>query len=231
MLAELKEYIETKPHNYEAGLQLLERTGQAAVDLKMLRQFKNSFTEGKLISILKHIYKYMLETPAAPTAQISSAEIAPPPAAAEDVKDTVIRLMEEKSMLFKEALNLRKALKKSYPLLYRGSIDLGSVLDIMDTYDRNGRAVPFSIVCVTYNEALQTGGEILHYPKAQLAVMDKSNRIASGKRAQHISNKDPNHWVNGTRNIRPYESKEVRTISIWTIIQFNEMEVNLGNIG
>ena len=236
MLSELKQWLDSSTKNYETGLDLLAQSGEDKFTYDLCKKFpENSFTKPKLHAALKSLFeKLVTSQPPEPSDEKNKQPVANEIVVhsnSESIKDTIIRLMEEKSKLFKEVLNLRKQLKKTHPLLYRGTIDLGSALDIMDTYDRRHFAVPFSIVCFTYNDALQTGGEVLYYPKAQLAVLDKSNRLADGKRAQKISNKNPNHWVNGTRNICPYDDNQIRTISIWTIIQFNEMEVTLGNIG
>lgn len=234
MLSELKQWLNSNTFNFEEGVTLLTQSGAEKSTAELCIKYgKNSFTEGKLHNALQTLYKNLLANTEPPAkALVAKTEHQKPKIApTESDKDTVIRLMHEKAELFKEVLDLRKQLKKTHPLLYRGTIDLGSVLDIMDTYDRRGRAMPFSLVTVTYNDAMGTGGEILYYPKAQLAVLDKSNRIASGPRVQKLSNKNPNHWVNGTRNIRPYDDNQVRTIHIWLILQFNEMEVTLGNIG
>jgi hypothetical protein len=237
MLSELNDWLNNKAKNFDAGVKLLQQFNIEKNTAELCLKFgKNSFTEGKLLNAIETTYKNLLANTKPPvkietvkTGSKISTPVANP--LEETDKDTIIRLMEEKSGLFKEVLDLRKQLKKTHPLLYRGTIDLGSALAIMDTYDRKGRAVPFSIVCVTYNETQSTGGEILHYHKAQLAVLDKSNRIAEGPRVLKLGNKNPNHWGNGTRNIRPYDDNQIRKINIWLILQFNEMEVTLGNIG
>lgn len=223
MLSEIKSWLDSKDRDFSLGLGLLEKFSDDTALIRLCSQFRNSFTEEKLAAEIKGCYERNLaREPVGNQISVAVAE--------GNIKDQVIRLHEERRELFKKALELRLELKKTYPLLYRGQIDLASALDLMDSRDRKGNSIPFSIVAVTFNESQQTGGEILTYPKAQLAVLDKSNRIATGKRAESIS-RDPNHWINGTRNIMPYGTNEIRKISIWLILQFNEMEVNLGKLG
>lgn len=222
MHSQIKGWLDNPVKNFQMGLELLRAIGRDELVIKLCEKFENSYTEEKLIQTLESRFKEL---------QIENLKENPLDAYTENTKDVVIRLMSERSKLFKETLLLRQELKKTYPLLYRGQIDLSSALSIMDNRDRKGAPVPFSIVAVTYNETLGTGGEIIEFKKAQLAVMNSSNKLVEGKKAERLSNRNPNHWLNGTRNIMPYDTNQIRKINIWLILQFNEMEVNIGHIG
>lgn len=222
MLSQIKSWLDNPVKNFQKGVELLKAIGRDELVIKLCEKFENSYTEEKLIDALETRFKEL---------ECENLKGNPLEATTENIKDAVIRLMAERSKLFKETLLLRQELKKTYPLLYRGQIDLSSALSIMDNRDRKGAPVPFSIVAVTYNETLGTGGEIIEFKKAQLAVMNSSNKLIEGKKAERLSNRNPNHWLNGTRNIRPYDSNQIRKINIWLILQFNEMEVNIGHIG
>jgi len=222
MLSQIKGWLDNPVKNFQKGVELLKAIGKDELVIKLCEKYQNSYTEDKLIQSLELRFKEL---------ECDDIKEKPLEARADNIKDTVISLMSERSKLFKETLLLRQELKKTYPLLYRGQIDLASALSIMENRDKKGDQVPFSIVAVAFNETQETGGEIIEFKKAQLAVLNSSNKLVEGKKLERLSNRNPNHWINGTRNIRPYDSNQIRKINIWLILQFNEMEVNIGHIG
>ena len=85
-------------------------------------------------------------------------------------------------------------------------IRLWDALEIMDTFDGQGKPVRFTLKFVTANRLEKTGGEIIELKDACKC----SVRTISGKEIFAVKKnflvddrvtKDTNHWVNSTRNI------------------------------
>lgn len=91
------------------------------------------------------------------------------------------------------------------------------MLATMNTWEKSGVRVPFSITWITSNEELGTGGERITLEKAVLVGSAKSK---SEKR-------NPNHYENYTRNIRAEEGDRIMKVHVPLIRRFNGKRVIL----
>ena len=108
-------------------------------------------------------------------------------------------------------------------------IYLKDVLTAMSTL-QDGRAVPFSISFRTLNRNSKTGGKLITYPKAKLVIKEENKNINSinslrTKPLKSKLRKNPNHWVNKTRNIKVLPQGNIRKVHINYIIEFNGKKV------
>jgi len=83
---------------------------------------------------------------------------------------------------------------------------LWDVLEIMDSFNGQEKPVRFQLKFVTANRSEKTGGEIIELKDAcKCSVRTKKGKeIFAAKKnfpADDRVTKDPNHWVNSTRNI------------------------------
>ena len=108
-------------------------------------------------------------------------------------------------------------------------IRLWDILQIMDSLDGQGKPVRFQVKYVTANRSEGTGGEIIELKDAcKCSVRTKQGKeIFSAKQNFPTTDrvtKDPNHWVNSTRNcLLPNGQK--RKLHIRLIIEFNNTKV------
>lgn len=80
-----------------------------------------------------------------------------------------------------------------------------------------GDCIPFSIEFVTCSERFNEGGEIIYFDKAAQYGGINSNSAL----------KNPNHYENFTRNIKPINGDRITKIDPWLVRKFNGMEVQL----
>ena len=104
-------------------------------------------------------------------------------------------------------------------------IRLWDVLELMDSLDGQGKPVRFQLKFVTANRLEKTGGEIIELKDAcKCSVRTKKGKeIFAAKKnlpADNRITKDPNHWVNSTRNIL-LPNGQKRNLHIRLIIEFN----------
>lgn len=108
-------------------------------------------------------------------------------------------------------------------------IRLWDVLEQMDRFDNQGKSVKFQVKFVTANRDHGTGGEIIEIKDGRKC----SGKTKSGEpifqKAKTVPVKDsvsrnPNHWVNSTRNIL-LPNGQIRKVHIRLIIEFNHQKV------
>ena len=108
-------------------------------------------------------------------------------------------------------------------------IRLWDVLEIMDSLDGIEKPVRFQMKFVTANRLEETGGEIIELKDAQKCSgkTKQGKPIFAAKKnipvVERIT-KDPNHWVNSTRNIL-LPNGQKRKLHIRLIIEFNNKKV------
>ena len=108
-------------------------------------------------------------------------------------------------------------------------IRLWDVLEIMDSIDEHGNPVRFQLKYVTANRSTKEGGEIIELKDAcKCSVRTKQGKEIFSAKQNFPTNdritKDPNHWVNSTRNcLLPNGQK--RKLHIRLIIEFNNLKV------
>jgi hypothetical protein len=108
-------------------------------------------------------------------------------------------------------------------------IRLREVVNEMDRLDGEGRSVPFDIKFVSSDRKRGTGGDIIEIKGARKCygttdgglVSDTPNRSGSGKPGE---TKNPNHFVNQTRNLL-LPNGQIRKVHIRLIIAFNGKKV------
>lgn len=108
-------------------------------------------------------------------------------------------------------------------------IRLWDVLEQMDRFNIMGKPIKFQIRFVTANRDHGTGGEIIEIKDGRKC----SGKTKSGEpifqKTKTVSVKDsvtrnPNHWVNSTRNIL-LPNGQIRKVHIRLIIEFNHQKV------
>ncbi len=108
-------------------------------------------------------------------------------------------------------------------------IRLWDVLEIMDSFDGQGKPIRFQLKFVTANRSEKTGGEIIELKDAcKCSVRTKKGKeifaVKKNLPADNRITKDPNHWVNSTRNIL-LPNGQKRKLHIRLIIEFNNKKV------
>jgi hypothetical protein len=223
---EIKSWL-LKP-DYKTGVQLYEKVGTDKFLLGLLRKYETSYTEGKLYDALNSIYE-----------QIISARVAAPVVAqpAPDFFSLPVELQKlniEKGQLYRECFAYRSALKKIHgPKLHKVikskmSITVRDACELMKATDGRKKPQPFSISYVTCDLEKDTGGELISFEHCTLSNLNfagSSDYTASEH--DKLKRKNPRHWYNGTRNIKPLGSDMVRKLHIWLIYEFNGMAVTL----
>jgi len=117
----------------------------------------------------------------------------------------------------------------SIAIMNTGLIRLWDVLEIMDSVDGHGKPVRFQLKYVTADRTKRTGGEIIELKDAcKCLVRTKQGKEVFSVKQNFPTNdrvtKDPNHWVNSTRNcLLPNGQK--RKLHIRLIIEFNNTKV------
>ena len=108
-------------------------------------------------------------------------------------------------------------------------IRLWDVLEIMDSEDVHGNPVRFQVKYVTANRLQGTGGEIIELKDGcKCSGKTKQGKPIFAVKKNFPDNdrvtKDPNHWINSTRNcLLPNGQK--RKLHIRLIIEFNNKKV------
>lgn len=101
----------------------------------------------------------------------------------------------------------------------------------MSTLDDNGKAPVFSISYRTLNKNSKTGGRLVTYEKAKLAQKELGGDPTSFEALRTVPKprtnikRNPNHFVNKTRNLVVLPENKVRKIHINNIIEFNGKKV------
>jgi hypothetical protein len=107
-------------------------------------------------------------------------------------------------------------------------IRLSNVLEQMDQLDGNEKPVKFDIKFVTADRIRKTGGEIIEIKQGCKCVGKKNGKVVFDTRKASTDipkiPKDPNHWVNSTRNIL-LPNGLIRKVHIRLIIEFNGQKV------
>ena len=107
-------------------------------------------------------------------------------------------------------------------------IQLSSALDEMDQLDHEGKPVKFHIRFVTADRIRRAGGEIIEIPSGRKCVGNRNGKSVFDTRQKADENtrtsRQPNHWVNSTRNII-LPNGGIRKVHIRLIIEFNSQKV------
>ena len=107
-------------------------------------------------------------------------------------------------------------------------IQLSSALDEMDRLDHDGKPVRFHVKFVTADRIRRTGGEIIEIQSGRKCVGNRNGMTVFDSRHkadEHSRNsRQPNHWVNSTRNII-LPNGGIRKVHIRLIIEFNNQKV------
>ncbi len=110
------------------------------------------------------------------------------------------------------------------------TIRLKEVLRRMDS-----SAEEFSIAYVKYNKRQKTGGDIARFERcictgtrAKGTRQEKSRQTLVKPQVEAKKQaRNPNHFVNATRNLQVLPSFVIRKLHIWLIIEFNGIKVIL----
>lgn len=98
----------------------------------------------------------------------------------------------------------------------------------------DGSAEPFSIAYVKYNKRDGSGGDIARFdsclttgtrPKG--TRQEKSRQVLVNSEQREKPARNPNHYLNATRNLQVLPSFVIRKLHIWLIIEFNSLKVIL----
>jgi len=108
-------------------------------------------------------------------------------------------------------------------------IRLWDVLELIDSLDGQGKPIRFQLKFVTANRLEKTGGEIIELKDAcKCSVRTHWGKEIFPTKKVFAANdrvtKDPNHWVNSTRNIL-LPNGQKRKLHIRLIIEFNNKKV------
>lgn len=226
---------------WDKGVELYRKYGENSLVLKLCNGSASSFSFNKL--------KAGLEALIADETPIHNSKEAVQPILEEDkpkakiwekkqgVKnfDALPEVLQKKRIevgqLFKEMILLRKEMHQIIGTKDRRPIDLEEAFAMMDQVDSNGDAIPFSIVYVTYNQELNTGGDVIR-ARAKVRFKQKGvQRFASGKKKVATARKNPNHSKHGTVNIQWVNTLEYRTVHTYLIFEINGLPVTLGKNG
>jgi hypothetical protein len=107
-----------------------------------------------------------------------------------------------------------------------GYIRLSEVLDKMDQLDDHGKGIEFHMKFVTCDKKQDTGGEIIEIINGRKCIGKKKGKVIFDGNVKNESkvNKNPNHFMNQTRNIL-LENGQIRKVHIRLIIEFNHYKV------
>ena len=99
----------------------------------------------------------------------------------------------------------------------------------MDRLDGSGKPATFNMKFVTADRKRNTGGEIIEVKGACKCVGKRDGEVVFDKRIADSSgdvgiSRNPHHWINSTHNLL-LKNKEIRTIHIRLIIEFNGKKV------
>jgi hypothetical protein len=237
----------SKPTDFTKGLELFKQSVGDTYYIGLFEKFPDaSFTQSKMIDMLREYAKGFEVEEVKELVESRPEAVKPkkhfpqpnPELKTEKIKghqvpEKIRLLQDEKSVLYKQCLYYRKEMKELLKLKTTGTLSVKEALDIMDKKDSTGRNVPFSLTYVTWSDREQTGGTVISYNKAALAHLNMSgSRVIKTRKIRTLKpSKNPNHWKNGTRNINPEGTWEVRKVHIWLIFELNGKEVTLGNAG
>ena len=104
-------------------------------------------------------------------------------------------------------------------------IRLIDALNLMRDVDGEGNPVPFSVQYVTHNRLSKVGGEIIEIPKAVVCVAFRKGKVVYDTRPKTALKRDPQHYLNSTRNFHIVGTDNIRKCNIRLIIQFNGQKV------
>lgn len=111
------------------------------------------------------------------------------------------------------------------------TIFLKDVLTLMSTADAKGLAVPFSISFRTLNRNSKTGGRLVTYPKAKLAMKEDHGDQTTFEALRRVPKprtnikRNPKHFANKTRNVVVFPENKTRKVHINYITEFNGKKV------
>lgn len=106
-------------------------------------------------------------------------------------------------------------------------IHLRSALRLMDSTEKDGKMSSFSIKAFRYNRRTEKGGTLLHVKNASLYTKQASEPIPAKRRAGNKTRKNPNHFINRTRNLINNDTGNLFKVNIGLIVEFNGQPVYL----
>lgn len=222
-----------KKEDYEEGVRILEEIEYDKYTIELLKKFKNAFTINKLRECMDLILEDLKPNPI-------ESKIPSPEKQVDffSMPEILQRMDVEKSELFRETLQLRSAIKKlikpQLKKVIRGSsrMTVKEACDIMAQTDKRGKPIPFSISVITADISNKTGGEFISWSNCTLNIANKSgSKTYTIADRPPVHSKNPNHWGNSTRNIKPLGQVDIRKIHIWLIFEMNGAEVTMGDAG
>lgn len=231
-----------KHPDYKTGLVLLEDLAAEKFLLDLCRKFNANFIMEKMREFFEEkakSYTMAVETERPQTNTFKKPEVIKEKQFF-DLPQQLKQLNQEKGQLFKECLRTRSIIKKTDVMQKHLAkvitsptrLTVSEVCTMMEQTDRAGRAQPFSISYLAYDKKTKTGGRIIYYETAQLAMLNKTGSKAyTVPQQQKLKNRNPSHWKHSTRNIFPLASTEYRKVHIWLIFEFNGCEVEMTEAG
>jgi hypothetical protein len=133
------------------------------------------------------------------------------------------------SQYYAQVIKLRKQIKRQLnlpPAL--GTVTLQEAYQIMAQTTSTGKAIPFNLLWLTYNEETQKGGETKHLD----CVLKFGNKTASRyKSITKKETKNPHHEIHGTINVQLHNTVEIRKLHTWLIFRINNWDVVIGENG
>lgn len=82
-------------------------------------------------------------------------------------------------------------------------------LEVINSRDRNGDAIPFSIAFYTWNDRTGQGGELVKLDKVRLVVKKAYSRKKAGEAINR--KREPNNYANFTRTLEVLDPKWVQS--------------------
>lgn len=226
MEQEIKEWLNKR--DYNSGVELYRKVGDDQFLLGLFEKYKTSYTQGKLLEALSAIYEQAIASRIAAPVQASPAP---------DFFSLPLELQKlniEKGQLYRECFGYRTALKKLHQkqltklIRSKMSITVRDACELMKAMDGRKRPQPFSISYVTCDLEKGTGGELITYEMATLSNLNfGGSKDYTAAEYDKLQRRNPRHWYNGTRNIKPLGGQDIRKLHIWLIMEFNGMAVTL----
>lgn len=115
--------------------------------------------------------------------------------------------------------------------MLQNQIFLNTVLKQMSTLDEKGMAVPFAISFRTLNRNSKTGGRLISYSKAKLAMKEDYGDQTTFEALRRVPKprtdikRNPQHHKNKTRNLVVLPGNTTRKVHINLITEFNGKKV------
>lgn len=106
-------------------------------------------------------------------------------------------------------------------------ITLQEVLEEMERTDGKGNPLPFSLTWISCNHQRKTAGEFFSLESAIKPSTKGIRRVKSklNKDVPERKKRMVDHFKNATRNIEENGTGQIRTVSIWDLLIFNNRRI------